>query len=36
MRKEILLNEGWLFHKGDIKIETPLDKGPIYAQSIPN
>lgn len=33
MRKEILLNEGWLFHKGDIRIETPLDKGPIYAQS---
>ena len=33
MRNEILLNGGWLFHKGDIKIDTPLDKGPIYAQS---
>lgn len=33
MRKEILLNEGWLFHKGDIKIDRPASKGPIYMQS---
>ncbi len=33
MRKEIKLNEAWLFHKGDIKVERPLDKGPIYSQS---
>ena len=33
MRKEIILNEGWLFHKGDIKVDKPVDKGPIYTQS---
>ena len=33
MRKEILLNENWKFHKGDIKVDTPLIKEPIYASS---
>ncbi|MBR6763087.1 MAG: DUF4982 domain-containing protein [Clostridia bacterium] len=33
MRKEILLNDGWLFHKGDIVVPRPVDKGPAYSQS---
>ena len=30
MRKEISLNFGWKFHKGDIKVDTPIEKAPIY------
>lgn len=30
MREEILFNEEWLFHRGDIIIETPREKGPLY------
>lgn len=33
MRQEILLNEKWTFHKGDIKTPFPVDKGPVYSQS---
>lgn len=33
MRKQIDLNENWLFHKGDIKVPRPTDKGPTYTQS---
>lgn len=33
MRKEILLNEDWLFHKGDIDFKRGIDKGPMYSQS---
>lgn len=33
MREKILFNDGWLFHRGDIKTETPPVKGPIYIQS---
>ncbi len=33
MRKEINFNLDWLFHKGDIKVPRPLDKGPVYTQS---
>ena len=33
MRKEILLNDDWKFHKGDINIKTPLVKEPVYDQS---
>ena len=33
MRKEILMNDGWKFHKGDIDVKTPLVKEPIYDQS---
>lgn len=27
------LNKGWKFHKGDIKIPRPAEKGPVYSQS---
>ena len=27
------LNDGWKFHKGDIKIPRPAEKGPVYSQS---
>ena len=27
MRKEILLNDGWIFHKGDIAEPLSKDKG---------
>lgn len=33
MRSEILLNENWRFHKGDIQVSRPADKGPVYIQS---
>lgn len=33
MRQEILLEEGWRFHRGDILIPTPGWKGPVYTQS---
>lgn len=33
MRKEILLNDEWLFWRGDIEVPTPGIKGPIYCQS---
>lgn len=33
MREKIPFCDGWLFHKGDIKPETPSSKGPIYIQS---
>jgi len=33
MRTEILLNEGWRFYKGDIPVNRPADKGPVYSQS---
>ena len=33
MRSEKLLNEGWLFHRGDIALSRPVWKGPVYAQS---
>lgn len=33
MRENILLDEGWHFHRGDIKVKTPADKGPLYSQS---
>lgn len=33
MRQEILLNDGWRFHKGDIVVDRPADKGPVYSQS---
>ena len=33
MRKEVLFNEGWLFHEGDIDCPTPNKKGPLYMQS---
>lgn len=33
MRKEIILNGGWVFHKGDIAEPMSQDKGFIYCQS---
>ena len=33
MRTEILLNDDWNFHKGDINVEKPYWKGPVYSQS---
>ncbi len=33
MRREILLNDRWLFHKGDIECITPPRKGLVYSQS---
>jgi len=32
MRHEILLNDDWRFHKGDIIVGRPADKGPVYSQ----
>lgn len=32
MRKDILLNSKWRFHKGDINVPYPTDKGPVYSQ----
>lgn len=33
MRTEILLNDNWRFHRGDIYVPRPSDKGPVYSQS---
>lgn len=33
MHKDILLNDKWYFHKGDIPYEKPYWKGPVYTQS---
>lgn len=33
MRKEELLYDKWLFHKGDITVPRPAEKGPVYTQS---
>ncbi|MBE6750760.1 MAG: glycoside hydrolase family 2 protein [Ruminococcaceae bacterium] len=33
MRNEILLNNNWLFHRGDIEAHRPVTKAPVYSQS---
>jgi len=33
MREKINFDKNWLFHKGDIDIPLPTDKGPIYTSS---
>ena len=33
MRKEINFNCDWFFHKGDIKVPRPKEKGPVYTQA---
>ena len=33
MRKEILLNDNWVFHRGDFDTPINPDKGPTYQQS---
>lgn len=33
MREEILLDNGWLFHKGDVEYTEPVNKGAMYHQA---
>ncbi len=33
VREKILFDDNWMFHRGDIELPLPTDKGPIYAQS---
>ena len=33
MREKILFDDEWIFHRGDINIKYPSDKGPVYTQS---
>ncbi len=33
MREKILFNEGWRFHRGEIELVTPREKGPMYIQA---
>ena len=33
MREKILFNHDWIFHKGDINLPLPTNKGPLYMQS---
>ena len=33
MRETLLLTRDWHFHKGDIAVPRPTDKGPVYMQS---
>ena len=33
MREKINFDKKWLFHKGDIDIPLPADKGPVYTSS---
>ena len=33
MREKILFNTGWRFHQGDIEVNFPTDKGPLYVQA---
>ena len=33
MREKILFDEKWIFHQGDIELEFPKDKGPVYKSS---
>ena len=33
MRQVVSLNDVWCFHKGDISVPRPCDKGPAYSQS---
>lgn len=33
MREKIRFDSDWLFHRGDIEIPFPRDKGPVYTQS---
>jgi hypothetical protein len=31
MREKILIDENWMFHRGDIVRQRPSVKGPIYS-----
>ena len=33
MREKILFDDNWIFHRGDIDIDFPKDKEPVYTQS---
>ena len=33
MRRHMILNEGWSFHRGDIEVPIATFKGPVYSQS---
>lgn len=33
MRNEILFDDNWLFHRGDINIKYPVTKGPVYTMA---
>lgn len=33
MREKILFDEKWIFHRGDIEVEYPKTKGPVYIAS---
>ena len=33
MREKILFDDDWLFHKGDVPVETPKVKGPVYTSA---
>ena len=33
MREKILFDNGWYFHRGDIKIDYPQTKGPVYTMA---
>ncbi|MBR6765368.1 MAG: hypothetical protein IKM06_02660, partial [Clostridia bacterium] len=33
MREQILFDDNWLFHKGDIVVSEPKSKGPIYTSA---
>ncbi len=33
MRETIKINNDWLFCEGDLKVNRPLNKGPVYSQS---
>jgi len=33
MREKILFDDHWMFHKGDIEVKRPADKGPIYTSA---
>ena len=33
MRRKIDFDSGWLFHEGDIEVQYPAHKGPVYSQA---
>ena len=33
MREKILFDDDWLFHKGDVPVQTPKVKGPVYTSA---
>ena len=33
MREKILFDNNWYFHKGDIAVDYPITKGPVYTMA---